>query len=168
MTPSPSSATSPPSLPSPPSSTAPKPPLKRLTRDQRRDILLLRKLGHTYEYIATFLKVSPRAVQYTCQKQDATPQHSRAGRRPKLTKEDGDRLEEFVKDAANNKMSYAQVARALWPEGGVGEEAVKHALYQRGYRRRPPAASSSAGKDGAVKKIKKNKDTSTPVQNENA
>ena len=74
---------------SPPST----PKRKRLTRDQRRDILLMRRLGHAYEYIADFLKVSQRAVQYTCEKQQATPQHSKAGRPPRLNKEEADRAQ---------------------------------------------------------------------------
>jgi hypothetical protein len=64
---------------SPPPSTPPKPKIKRLTRDQRRDILLMRDLGFTYEKIAEQLaqryqtKVTLRSIQYTCNTQKATP-----------------------------------------------------------------------------------------------
>ena len=78
--------------PSPPST----PVRARLTRDQRRDILLMRRLGKTYQEIATFLGVSQRAVQYTCEKQTATPQHHKAGRPPKLNKNEVDQVVEFV------------------------------------------------------------------------
>jgi len=56
---------------------------KRLTRDQRRDILLLHDLGseeYPYCKIACILsqcygtKITVRAVQYTCNTQKATPQ----------------------------------------------------------------------------------------------
>ncbi|RMD45024.1 hypothetical protein DV735_g37, partial [Chaetothyriales sp. CBS 134920] len=72
-----------------------KPALRRLNRDQRRDILLMRSLGYTYEKIAAHLNVTCRAVQYTCIKKDPTPQHRRAGRRRKTaekeaSKEGGD------------------------------------------------------------------------------
>ena len=92
-----------PTTPSPP----PTPRRKRLTRDQRRDILLMRRLGHTYEHISTFLNVSQRAVQYTCEKQQATPQHAKAGRPPRLNKEEVDRVEEFVTQSKKTRrMTY--------------------------------------------------------------
>jgi len=110
---------------------------KRLTRDQRRDILLMRRLNHTYEAIADFLKISQRAVQYTCEKQQATPQHSKAGRPPRLNKEEADKVEEFViSSKKTRRMTYLQIAEALWPEGEVGPESVRYALHKRGYRRR--------------------------------
>jgi transposase len=118
-------------------STPSTPPRKRLTRDQRRDILLMRRLGYSYEYIASFLKVSQRAVQYTCQKQQATPQHYRTGRPPRLSKEEADRLEEFVTSCQRTRqLSYLQIAEELWPEGEVGADSVKYTLHKRGYRRR--------------------------------
>ena len=90
------------------------PPRKRLTRDQRRDILLMRRLGYSYAYIANFLEVSQRAVQYTCQRQKSTPQHSNAGRPPRLTKEEADRVEEFViRSKETRRMSYLQIAETL-------------------------------------------------------
>ena len=97
----------------------------------------MRRLGYSYAYIASFLKVSQRAVQYTCQKQQSTPQHANAGRPPRLTKEETDRVEEFVTQSkATRRMTYLQVAEALWPEGEVSEESVRYALHRRGYRRR--------------------------------
>ncbi|RMZ77495.1 hypothetical protein DV738_g4440, partial [Chaetothyriales sp. CBS 135597] len=68
---------------------AEKPVLRRLNRDQRRDILLMRSLGYTYEKIAAHLNVTCRAVQYTCIKNDPTPQHKRAGRRRKTASKEG-------------------------------------------------------------------------------
>lgn len=113
------------------------PTRRRLTRDQRRDIFLMRRLGYSYEYIASFLQVSQRAVQYTCQKKQATPQHSNAGRPPRLSKEEADQVEEFVTSShRTRRLSYLQIAEELWPEGEVGPESIKHALQKRGYRRR--------------------------------
>lgn len=54
---------------------------RRLTRDQRRDILLMRRLGHKYEDIAKFLGVSQSAVQYTVNTGRASPEHHKAGRK---------------------------------------------------------------------------------------
>lgn len=54
---------------------------KRLTRDQRRDILLMRRLGHKYEDIAKFLGVTQAAVQYTVNRGRASPEHHNAGRK---------------------------------------------------------------------------------------
>ena len=97
----------------------------------------MRRLGYSYEYIASFLNVSQRAVQYTCQKQQATPQHANAGRPARLSKEEMDQVEEFVTQSkSTRRMTYLQVAEALWPDGEVGAESVRYALHQRGYRRR--------------------------------
>ena len=120
-------------MPTPPSA----PTRRRLTRDQRRDILLMRRLGYSYEFIAKFLEVTQRAVQYTCQNHSATPQHEKAGRSPSLTKEEGDSVETFVTASKRNRqITYLQVVEALWPDGEVGPESIKSALYRRGYRRR--------------------------------
>ena len=114
------------------------PPRKRLTRDQRRDILCLRRHAEwTYEKIACKLKISQRAVQYTCQKAEATPQHCKAGRAPKLNQEEGNNVIEFVISCKRTRrLTYNQVAEELWPEGEISGESVKYLLHLRGYRRR--------------------------------
>jgi transposase len=121
-------------MPETPPST---PTRKRLSRDQRRDVLLMRSLGYSYEYIATFLKISQRAVQYTCQKGTATPQHKQAGRPPKLNQEETDKLIEFVTSSHRcRRLSYQQLADELWPEGEIGADSIRFALRSRGFRRR--------------------------------
>ena len=62
------------------------PPQKRLTRDQRRDVQLLRSIGWTYDAIATYLDITKNAIRYAI-KTRPTPQHNKAGRPPKLTEE---------------------------------------------------------------------------------
>ena len=110
---------------------------KRLTRDQRVEILLMRRLKYKYSEIAKFLEVSERSVEYTCTAQKATPQHHKAGRPPKLQKDEVDRLEEFViSSKETRRMSYAQILDTLFPENDVGIESIKNALRERGYRRR--------------------------------
>jgi len=97
----------------------------------------MRRLGYSYAHIASFLQISQRAVQYTCQKQRSTPQHSNAGRPPRLNREEADRVEEFVTQSKHTRrMTYLQVAEHLWPEGEIGAESIRYTLYQRGYRRR--------------------------------
>jgi hypothetical protein len=64
-----------------------KPSVKRTNRDQRRDILLMRRLGYSYREISDFLNLSQRAVQYTCNRQQDTPQHKNAGRKSRKAKE---------------------------------------------------------------------------------
>jgi hypothetical protein len=99
--------------PRPPQPT-PKTPTKkklgpRLSRDIRRDILLLRELNDnddeiecTYERIVTLLsyrygrKVTLRAVQYTVNLHKATPQKERRGRKPILITSQVDEIEAYV------------------------------------------------------------------------
>ncbi|KAL1961378.1 hypothetical protein VTO42DRAFT_106 [Malbranchea cinnamomea] len=86
----------------------------RLTRDQRRDILLLRGLGWTYEQITNHLKdVTYRGVQYTCQTNQATPRKP-PGRPSQLTEAQVDEIEEFVTaSATNRRMPYKTLVRVL-------------------------------------------------------
>ncbi|EDN05860.1 conserved hypothetical protein [Histoplasma mississippiense (nom. inval.)] len=67
-------------------SEAPTTPTKRLTRDQRQDILLLRSLEWTYEKISNHLKITYQGVQYTCELGTATPK-KHTGRPSQLTEE---------------------------------------------------------------------------------
>ena len=114
------------------------PPLRRLTRDQRRDILLLRRRGETYEEIAQFLGVTVRAVQYTCNRQKATPQHHKAGRPAKLTSQEVDSLIAFIKSLKRTRrLTYRQLKKELYAERrDISEKAIKNALHKRGFRRR--------------------------------
>ena len=63
------------------------PKRKILTRDQRRDVLLMRSLGYKMEDIAVRLGVIFGAVRYTCDAETATPQTSRRGRHSILTED---------------------------------------------------------------------------------
>ena len=114
------------------------PKRKRLNRDQRRDILLLRRRGDSYEQIAQFLGVSFHAVQYTCMIQKATPQHKRAGRPSKLTSEEVDELIEYVKASkGNRRLTYQQLRDELYKNrDDISTDAIKYALHKRGYFRR--------------------------------
>ena len=67
----------------------------RLTRDQRRDILILRDIGKTYSEIALYLHIIERAVQYTCNTQQATPKKN-PGRPLILLKDQIDDIESFI------------------------------------------------------------------------
>jgi transposase len=125
-------------------------PPKRLSRDDRVRILTLRDdVGWKYKDIAAKVGCSVRAVQSTCEKHQRTPQHHKAGRPPKLNKEEVDRLEEFVlQSQKTRRMTYQQLADTFYPEGEVGAEAVKYALKSRGYRRyvalrKPPLSEAN-------------------------
>ncbi|KAL2014731.1 hypothetical protein VTN00DRAFT_2256 [Thermoascus crustaceus] len=104
------------------------------TRDQRRDILLMRRLGYSYEQISQHLGVTIRKVQYTCQSQSDTPKKP-SGRRSKLGEAQLDKVEAFITACPENRrMSYRKVIEAL--ELGVSEECLSRALARRGYHRR--------------------------------
>jgi transposase len=116
-------------------STPSTPRRKRLTRDQRRDILLLRRRGDSYEQIARFLDVSFATVQYTCTSKKATPQHKKTGRPPALDSDEVDALIEFVKSSRRTRrMTFDQLKQELYSDRPlVGTEAIKYALRKRGY-----------------------------------
>jgi transposase len=113
------------------------PKRKRLNRDQRRGILLLRRRGDSYEHIAQFLGVSFHAVQHTCTIQKATPQHKRAGRPSKLTSEEADQFIEYVKTSKRNRrLTYQQLKHELYKKrDDISTVAIEYALHKRGYFR---------------------------------
>jgi transposase len=120
-------------------STAPSTPRRRrLDRDQRRDILVLRRRGDSYAEIAQFLDITERAVQYTCTTKYATPQHKKAGRPSKLSSEEVEHLLEYIKTSKQTRrMTYQALKDALYPDREeIGPQAIKYALHKRGYFRR--------------------------------
>lgn len=69
---------------------------RRLTRDQRRDILLMRRLGYQYEAIAKFLGTTISAVSYTVTKGTAETGHHNAGRRTHIPPEKHEQMIRYV------------------------------------------------------------------------
>ncbi|EEP82415.1 predicted protein [Uncinocarpus reesii 1704] len=121
-----------------PSSTPPIPEPSRsakphrhcLTRDQRRDILLMRSLGHTYHQICKHLNLPFGAVQYTCQKRSASPKR-RPGRARRLTDEKLEEIEAFITSSIQNRqMTYQEVVEVLRLD--VKEDTLTQALRKRG------------------------------------
>jgi transposase len=111
---------------------------KRLDRDQRRDILLLRRRGDSYAEIAKFLDVTERAVQYTYTTKYATPKHKKAGRPLKLTSDKVDKLIEYVKTLKQTRrMTYQGLKDVLYSERDeIRTQVIKYTLHKRGYFRR--------------------------------
>jgi predicted GNAT family acetyltransferase len=118
----------------------------RLSRDIRRDILLLRELNdnddeieYTYERIAVILskrhkrQITLRAVQYTVNKNKATPQKEGRGRKPTLATALVDEIEAFViHSRVGRQATYLQLGELF----DISPNAVKYALRKRGYSRR--------------------------------
>ena len=114
------------------------PRLKRLDRDQQRDILLLRRKGDTYIQITQFLSLTEAAVRYTYTTQSATPQHKKAGRPSKLSPEEIDGLLDFMKSSKRTRrLTYSQLKDEIYKDrDDISTEAIKYALHKRGYYRR--------------------------------
>jgi hypothetical protein len=118
----------------------------RLSRDIRRDILLLRELNDnddeiefTYERIAALLSISHgrqitfRAVQYTVNKNRATPQKEGCGRKQPLTTAQVDETEAFViHSRSGRQFTYLQLGELF----DVPPNAVRYALRKHRYSRR--------------------------------
>ena len=111
------------------------PPRRRLTRDQRRDVQLLRQIGWKYDAIATHLSISVNAVRYALTK-DPTPQHFKAGRPAKLSNTQVDDLIAWISSSTRNqRLPLHKVTAELYPDNSVSVEAVRYALRKRGYKR---------------------------------
>jgi transposase len=121
-----------------PSGPIPHPPIRRpkapkLTRDQRRDVQLLRSLTWKYDDIRRFTGFTIRQIQTACTER-ATPRKGTGAPRV-LTQAQIEELVEFVcASAKNRRMSYEQLATTL--EFGVGRKAIRNALEREGFHRR--------------------------------
>jgi transposase len=136
-------------------------PKKRLTRDQRRDVLLMRGLGHTYQKIAEHLHISQRAVQYTCNIQCDTPKKA-PGRTSALSSKQVDEIEDFLnRSKKNQQMTYKEIIEAMNLE--INTECLRRALTKRGYRRRVALRKSSPGVENGVSPKKQKQSHSTEV-----
>ncbi|EHK19109.1 uncharacterized protein TRIVIDRAFT_193599 [Trichoderma virens Gv29-8] len=102
------------------------------TRDQRRDIKLMYRLGYTQNAIGLGLQLSEDQVRYAIS-HDETPT-KRSGRPSKLNQDQLEELEAFVTASkANRRMPYSKIPAALgW---NVGEYCIRHALRKLGYNR---------------------------------
>ncbi|KAI1006730.1 hypothetical protein K3495_g1484 [Podosphaera aphanis] len=108
---------------------------RQLTRDQRLQVLTLNTAGHTQQFIANHLNVTRRQVGYAIAHGCPTPKKS-SGRRPRLSKEQIDELESFVRSSEDGKyMSYLQLANGPFGHWNVSESVIKRALKNRGCTR---------------------------------
>lgn len=123
-----------------PNGPIPHPPPKykknpELTRDQRRDIVLLHSIGWSHSQIRRHLPFQPtiRQISYACNVR-ATPQ-KKTGRPPVLTQAQVEELVKFVcASRQNRRMSFAQLAEVL--DFGVKKDAIRSALLREGFHRR--------------------------------
>lgn len=109
---------------------------RQLTRDQRRDILLLRRLGYKHFQIAEQLGLTTGSVQYTCNTRRASPQR-RPGRTRILTDSRLSEIESFITASVpNRQLSYAQLLETVGLADVVKEDTLTVALRRRGFVRR--------------------------------
>lgn len=136
---------------------------RRLTRDERRDILLMRRLGYSYDVIARFLGTTISAVSYTCRQGTADTKHHMAGRRAnKLPPETMDKMVNYVGDylakeraagfdkkTGKKKMTpltYSMIRDAVFKDGNgnidpelkISDDALKAILNKKGLWLRMP------------------------------
>jgi len=120
-------------------STPKGPGQKRLKRDKRRDIQLMRSLGYTQVETAKALGVTVRAVQYTDQRGYATPKR-KSGRPPKLGPAEVEELIAYVTaNEENRQKTYQELAlefQDIWPHLEIGYQSIKYALRANGFSRR--------------------------------
>ncbi|KAF3484374.1 uncharacterized protein GIQ15_03698 [Arthroderma uncinatum] len=107
---------------------------RHLSKESRIEILRLRSQGLTYKEIAERKGITHRQVQWTCESGDPTPK-KRSGRPSQLTPEQVKTLIDYVcASPENRQLTYHELATVL--KLGVGQFAVRNALYNAGFRRR--------------------------------
>lgn len=106
-----------------------------LTRDQRRDILLLHDIGWKYKQIHCFTKATITQVHNTLKDGGKATPRKRCGRAPILTQAQIEELVEYVCSSSDTRrMTYTQLAEAM--DFGVKRDAIGRALEQEGFHRR--------------------------------
>lgn len=123
------------------------------TRDQRRDVQLMRRLGYTHAAISAELSLSLSQVQYALSHTE-TP-IMRPGRPGKLTEAQVRELKAFMEASKENElMPFGKIPQALgWD---VGEYCIRHTLRKLGYKR---PAGGRRKTLGAVKRTKDGEET---------
>ena len=124
---------SPPPPPPPPPTTPTH--SQHTSRDDRLQVQILRRAGHTYKEVMRLTGLTWRQVQYAATAPNITPR-KRSGRPPILTNQQVEELIEFVcVSAQNRRLSWAALPNALgW---NCSEYAIRHALRKAGFSRRP-------------------------------
>jgi transposase len=104
------------------------------SRDQRRDVKLMYRLGFTQARISSELQLSINQVQYACA-HDEIPMR-RSGRPSNLTQDQIDTLIDFISASkTNRRLPFAQIPHALgWDD--IGSYCIRHTLRKLGYSRR--------------------------------
>ncbi|EQL31793.1 hypothetical protein BDFG_05854 [Blastomyces dermatitidis ATCC 26199] len=139
---------------------------RRLNREERKDILILRRLGYTYQAIAEHLHVSHRAVQYTCESNTCDPK-KRPGRNSRLSSKQVDDIEAFLTASKENRsMSYKKIIEALGLD--VKQDCLRRALQKRGYTRQVTSVPNcqSSKRSQLTGELCKDPDTKTKSQSE--
>ena len=106
-----------------------------LTRDQRKEVLVLRSIGWSYKKISDHCRISQRQVQKAYQQGHPTPQKS-SGRPLVLSNEQVDELVLFIRASSYNRsLSYYALATGPFAYWEVTDHLIRRALLTRGYRR---------------------------------
>jgi len=135
---------------------------RQLTRDQRLQVKTLRDINWTYEQIAKHFGFSMRAVQYACT--NPLDLKKKRGRASKISEEDVRRAMRFM-DGDGRQIPWRRICEVL--DISAGEEALRHALRKKGYRRREPRGGTWKRKMGIpLEKDKKNVSGSTAATSE--
>lgn len=143
-----------------------KPYRRRMSRDERRDILLMRKLGYKLEQIARYIGATVSAVNYTVRLGDPEPKHKNAGRKVHIPEERIDAMVAYVKDYMEREktcpvdkrtkrktmkhLSYNMIRQAIFAdENGeipakfkFTDDALKSTLNKRGIYLRAPMSQA--------------------------
>lgn len=137
-----------------------------MSRDERRDILLMRKLGYKLEQIARYIGATVSAVNYTVRLGDPEPKHKNAGRKVHIPEERIDAMVAYVKDYMEREktcpvdkrtkrktmkhLSYNMIRQAIFAdENGeipakfkFTDDALKSTLNKRGIYLRAPMSQA--------------------------
>ena len=106
----------------------------QLSRDTRRDVRTLRRIGLTYGGISEALHITQRQVQTAYNAPTVTPRRRRSGPPPALTLDQCEQLEAYIVSSREGRQaSYAELATAM--DFGVGKEAIRKAYKRLGFRR---------------------------------
>lgn len=106
------------------------PKRRKLTRDQRLQIITLRGVGITYANIANHLHVTERAVQYTLEAGHPTPSKS-SGRPLKLNVAQTTELIEFITSSKEaRRISYTRLASETSSSTGTSPNTLYAIHYE--------------------------------------
>ncbi|KAI1000063.1 hypothetical protein K3495_g8135 [Podosphaera aphanis] len=126
---------------------------KKLTEEQRIEVITLAREGYSNQKIARRLQVTYHQARYAANAVHLSPKKS-SGRPLSLSSEQVNEIEAFVTSSPEHRqLTYFELAYSHFNHFGVSEKVIQWAMSRRGYARRIAASKSPLSAENKRKRL---------------